>query len=87
MDKIVAFDQIQSVTDVAANEAGTNAVNGVVTFRGNIRKKGWGFQGKMCVYGALGGRAEFATISMACNHRLKNKVSFELKSAFRDVAR
>ena len=54
MDKMVAFDQIQSVTDVAANEAGTNAVNGVVTFRGNIRKKGWGFQGKMCVYGALG---------------------------------
>lgn len=40
MDKMVAFDQIQSVTDVAANEAGTNAVNGVVTFRGNIRKKG-----------------------------------------------
>ena len=40
MDKMVAFDQIQSVTDVAANEAGTNAANGVVTFRGNIRKKG-----------------------------------------------
>ena len=41
----------------------------------------------MCVYGALGGRTEFITISMTCNHHLKNKVSFELKSAFRDVAR
>jgi hypothetical protein len=39
MDKVVAFDHSDSVADFAANEAGTSAVNGVVTFPGNIRKK------------------------------------------------
>ena len=40
MDKVVAFDHSESAADFAANEAGTSAVNGVVTFPGNIRKKG-----------------------------------------------
>jgi hypothetical protein len=40
MDKVVAFDHSDSAADFAANEAGTSAVNGVVTFPGNIRKKG-----------------------------------------------
>jgi hypothetical protein len=40
MDKVVAFDQSDSLADLAANEAGTSAVNGVVTFPGNILKKG-----------------------------------------------
>ena len=39
MDKVVAFDQSDSLADVAANEPRTSAVNGVVTFPGNIRKK------------------------------------------------
>ena len=39
MDKVVAFDQSDSLADVAANEPRTSAVNGVVTFAGNIRKK------------------------------------------------
>jgi integrase len=39
MDKVVAFDQSGSSGDFATNEAGTSAVNGVVTFPGNIRKK------------------------------------------------
>ena len=38
MDKVVAFDQSVSLDDFAANEPGTNAVNGLVTFPGNIRK-------------------------------------------------
>jgi hypothetical protein len=41
MDKVVAFDQS---ADFAANETGTTTLNGVVTFPGNIRKKGQGFQ-------------------------------------------
>ncbi|MGA8899210.1 hypothetical protein [Bradyrhizobium sp.] len=45
MDKVVAFDHSESAADFGANEAGTNAVNGVVTFPGNIRKKDQGFQG------------------------------------------
>jgi hypothetical protein len=45
MDKVVAFDPSESAADFAANEAGTNAVNGVVTFPGHIRKKDQGFQG------------------------------------------
>jgi hypothetical protein len=41
MDKVVSFDQSgESAPDFAANEAGTTAVNAVVTFPGNIRKKG-----------------------------------------------
>jgi hypothetical protein len=40
MEKVVAFDESESLADFAANEAGTTAVNGVVTFPGNIRKKG-----------------------------------------------
>ena len=43
MDKIVAFDQSQSLDDfmplLEANSAGTPRGNGVVTFPGNIRKK------------------------------------------------
>ena len=43
MDKIVAFDQSQSLDDFMprseANSAGTSGGNGVVTFPGNIRKK------------------------------------------------
>ena len=39
MDKVVAFDHSESAADIVANEAGTSAVNGVVTFPGNIRKK------------------------------------------------
>jgi predicted chitinase len=39
MDKVIAFDEFDSTADFAANEAGTSAVNGVVTFPGNIRKK------------------------------------------------
>jgi hypothetical protein len=39
MDKGAAFDQSESAADFAANEAVTAAVNGVVTFPGNIRKK------------------------------------------------
>jgi integrase len=43
MDKIVAFDQDQSLDDFMprpeANSAGTSGENGVVTFPGNIRKK------------------------------------------------
>ena len=43
MDKIVAFDQSQSLDDFVplpeANRAGTSGENGVVTFRSNIRKK------------------------------------------------
>jgi hypothetical protein len=38
MDKVVAFDHSESAADFAANEAGTAALNGVVTFPGNIRK-------------------------------------------------
>ena len=45
MDKVVAFDNSESAADFAANEAGTSAVNGVVTFPRTIRKKGQGFQG------------------------------------------
>jgi integrase len=44
MDKIVTFDQSQSLDDFMplqdANSAGTRSGNGVVTFPGNIRKKG-----------------------------------------------
>lgn len=39
MEKVVAFDQNASSDDFAANEAGTNTLNGVVTFPGNIWKK------------------------------------------------
>lgn len=43
MDKIVAFDQSQSLDDFMplpeANNGGTPRGNGVVTFPGNIRKK------------------------------------------------
>jgi hypothetical protein len=43
MDKIVAFDQGQSLDDFMplpeANRAGTSVGNGVVTFPGNFRKK------------------------------------------------
>jgi hypothetical protein len=39
MDKVVAFDRSGSLDDFTANEAGTPAVNGGVTFPGNIRKK------------------------------------------------
>ena len=43
MDKIVAFDQSQSLDDFMplseANSAGTPSGNGVVTFPGNTRKK------------------------------------------------
>jgi hypothetical protein len=45
MDKVVAFDHSESAADFEANEAGTDTLNGVVTFPGNIRKKGQGFQG------------------------------------------
>jgi Phage integrase family len=45
MDKVVAFDHSESAADFGANEAGTTTGNGVVTFPGNIRKKGQGFQG------------------------------------------
>ena len=39
MDKVVAFDTSTSPDDFVANEAGTNTLNRVVTFPGNIRKK------------------------------------------------
>jgi len=43
MEKIVAFDQTQSLDDFVppaeANSLGTPRRNGVVTFPGNIRKK------------------------------------------------
>ena len=43
MDKIVAFDQSQSLDDFTelrdANRVGTPRGNGVVTFPGNIRQK------------------------------------------------
>jgi hypothetical protein len=43
MEKIVAFDQSQSLDDFVevpeANNVGTPPANGVVTFPGNIRKK------------------------------------------------
>ena len=43
MDKIVAFDQSQSLDDwmeqPQTNKSGTASGNGVVTFPGNIRKK------------------------------------------------
>ena len=39
MDKVVSFDQSEAAVEFAANEAGTIAVNGVVTFPGNIWKK------------------------------------------------
>jgi hypothetical protein len=43
MDKVVAFDQSQSLDDFTAvsetNKVGTPGGNGVVTFPGNIRKK------------------------------------------------
>ena len=43
MEKIVAFDQTQSLDDFMGvpepNKTGTPPVNGVVTFPGNIRKK------------------------------------------------
>jgi hypothetical protein len=39
MDKVVAFDRSGSSGDFAANETGTDTLNGVVTFPGNIRKK------------------------------------------------
>jgi hypothetical protein len=45
MDKVVTFDQSASVDELAANEAGTASVNGVVTFPGNIRKKAERFLG------------------------------------------
>ena len=44
MDKVVAFDQSASLDDFTANETGTNALNEVVTFPGNIRKKAKRFQ-------------------------------------------
>ena len=39
MDKVVAFDQSGLSGDFAANETGTDTLNGEVTFPGNIRKK------------------------------------------------
>ena len=45
MDRVVAFDNSDLAADLAANEAGTAAVNAVVTFPGNIRKKDQQFQG------------------------------------------
>ncbi len=43
MDKVVAFDQSQSLDDLMplsdANRAGTSGENNVVTLAGNIRKK------------------------------------------------
>ena len=43
MEKIVAFDQSQSLDDCMGapepNKMGTPPANGVVTFPGNIRKK------------------------------------------------
>jgi hypothetical protein len=43
MEKIVAFDQSQSLDDFMGvpevNNVGTPPANGVVTFPGNIRKK------------------------------------------------
>lgn len=39
MDKVVAFDQSASLDNFAANEAGTDALNKVVTLRSNFRKK------------------------------------------------
>jgi len=39
MDKVVAFDQSASLDDFAANEAGTVALNEVVTLRSNFPKK------------------------------------------------
>jgi len=45
MDDVVVLDNSESAADFAANEAGTTAVNGVVTFPRHIRKKDQGFQG------------------------------------------
>ncbi len=60
-EKIVAFDQSQSLDDFMAlpevNSARTTSGNGAVTFPGNIWKNGQQFQGKTWVYGALGGRS------------------------------
>ena len=46
MDKVVAFDHSDSAADFAANEAGTSAVNGVVTSRVTSGKKARDFKVK-----------------------------------------
>jgi hypothetical protein len=61
MEKIVAFDQSQSLDDFMGvpepNNMGTPPANGVATFPGNIRKKTLGNQRQTWVCGALGGRS------------------------------